>query len=504
LFRQLLRLLSHSIIYGFGVAVSQIVGFFLIPLYTRYLTPSDYGVLQIISVTSSVLSVIFAMGISSALFRSYFLYDEAEKKKTIASTAFIYLTGTSAILSLLLIGLAGKFSSLLFHSAEYMSYFRIIFLTLFCDTGTQIGMSVLRAREEPFKYAVVTVARVLISVGLNIVFVVALHRGVLGILESGAITAVIIYLWLTFSVIRRAGFGFSTDELKRMLAFGLPLIPAGLATSAIVVADRYFLQFLSTSTELGLYSLGYSFGLVVNGLLVSPFLTAWVPFTFSIYRQPDARQTFSRVFTYFVLVIIFASLALSVLSKEVVAVIATPAFRTAYKVIPLIAVSYVLYGCYAILAIGISLEAKTKYVMPIIGAAAIVNLGLNYALIPDFGMMGAAWAALASFLVMAILGFIVSQRLYTVTYEWGRVAKIVIAAGVIYAGSLFIHYDESVIITGVFKLLALLAFPALLYLLRFHHPEEIQKIKEIIKASPGYLKQRLLRRPVVSGGSSNK
>ena len=504
MFRQLLRLSKQSIIYGFGVAVSQILSFFLIPLYTRYLTPSDYGILQIISVTSSVLSVIFAMGITSALFRSYFLYDEAEKRKMAISTAFIYLAGTSTILSVLLIGLAGKFSLLLFHSDQYMLCFRLVFLTLFCDTGTQIGMSVLRAKEEAFRYAMVTVARVLISVGLNIVFVVVLHKGVLGILESNAITAAVIYLWLTLSVIRKAGFGFSTDELKRMLTFGVPLIPAGLAASVIFLADRYFLQFLSTSAEVGLYSLGYSFGLVVNGLLASPFLTAWVPFAFSIYKQPDARQTFSRVFTYFVLVIVFASLAVSVLSKEVLAVMATPEFSAAYKVIPLIALSYVVYACYNLLGMGISLEAKTKYMMPIIGAAAIVNIGLNYLLIPDFGMMGAAVAAVASFLVMAILGFIISQKFYAVTYEWGRVAKIGIAAGVIFAGSLFIHYDESTIITGVFKLLTLLAFPVLLYLLRFYHPEEMQKIKEVIKASPGYLRQRLLGRPVVSKGSSNK
>lgn len=503
MFSQLFRLSSQSFIYGLGVAASQIVGFFLIPLYTRYLTPSDYGVWQIISVTSSVLSIIFAMGIGSALFRSYFLHDEAEKKKMVVSTAFIYLTGTSAILSLLLIGLAGRFSLLLFHSDQYIFYFRLVFLALFCDTGTAIGMSVFRAREEPFRYILVSVARVLISLGLNIVFVVVLHKGVLGILESSAITAAVIYLWLVLSVIRKAGFGFSIDELKRMLAFGLPMVPAGLAASAIFFADRYFLQFLSTSAELGLYSLGYSFGLVVEALLVEPFLVAWGPFAFSIYRQPDARQTFSRIFTYFVLVTVFVSLALSVLSKEILAIMATPAFHAAYKVIPLIAVSYVLNGCYNILGVGISLEAKTKYWFPIMGAAAIVNIGLNYLLIPDFGMMGAAVAAVASFLVMAILGFIISQRLYPVKHEWDRVAKIVIAAGIIYAGSLFIHYDESTIITGVFKLLTLLAFPVLLYLLRFYRPEEIQKIKEVIKASPGYLKQRLLRRPAVSKGSNN-
>jgi O-antigen/teichoic acid export membrane protein len=483
------------------------LGFFLIPLYTRYLTPANYGTLEIFNTTVSVLGIMFTMGITSALFRSYYLYDDAGKKRMVISTAFLFLTASSTILTLLLVGLAGSFSTLFFHSGEYTFYFRVIFLTLFCNTGVSLGLSVFRAREEPTRYAQVSIFQLVISIALNIVFVVVLHKGVLGILEATLISAAIIYLYLIVTIVRRAGFSFSTDELKRMLDFGLPGVPGGISMWILTLADRYFLQFFSTSTQLGLYSLGYKFGLVVSGLVVGPFGLAWAPFIFSVAKEKNAKEVYSRVFTYFMLVTMFVALALSVLSREVLAIMATPAFHDAYKVIPLIALSYVLFGCYGALAVGINLEGKTKPIAAFVVMAGILNLGLNYLLIPHYGMMGAATATLISYFTLPVGSYFVSQRYYRVSYEWLRVAKICIAFGVVFGGSLFLTDTYSIVhsyvVVGAFKLLALLTFPIVLYLFRFYQPAEIKKAKEVVRASPGYLRQRVLRRPALSERSGN-
>ena len=503
MFSRLFRLSWQSIVYGVSVAISQLVAFFLIPLYTSYLTPADYGTLQIFNTTLWVLGVVFVMGLNTALFRSYYLHDDETKRKTVVSTAFLFLTGTSAVLALLLIALARDFSSLFFHSAGYTTYFRIIFVNLFCYTGTAIGLSVLRAREEPVKFMLICLAQIVINVSLNITFVAVLHRGVLGVLEGNLIAASSVYLALTASVIRRAGFGFSTDELSRMLAFGLPLVPSGVSMWILTFADRYFLRFLSTPEQLGLYSLGYNFGLVINALLVGPFQNAFLPFTFSISREKDAEKTYSRVFTYFMLVAILAALALSVLSKEILAIMASPAFHGAYKVIPLIALSYVLYGCYYVMMVGTNLGGKTKHLAVFVVCAAALNLGLNYLLIPKYGMMGAAEATLISYAILPVSSYLISQRYYPIKYEWSRVAKICIAGGVIFAGSLFIHY-ESPVVTGVLKLLSLLGYPILLYFFKFYQPEEIRKSREIIGAVPGYLRHRLLGWLVICSRNSNQ
>jgi len=490
MFRQLLHLSKHSLIYGLGVAASQVVGFFLLPLYTRYLTPTDYGVLEIFRVSQGILAIIFVMGLGSALFMSYFSYDDEQNRKTVVSTTLIFLTAISLCFTLILMTVASNFSSLFFDSAQYAFYFRIIFLTLFFDSAIMIPLAVFRAREESKKYAVISLARFLVAMGLNVFFIVVLERGVLGILESGLITAGLLYCILIPSIIRRTGFRFSRSDLKGMLSFGLPLVPAGLAAWIMTMADRYFLQFLSTPTELGLYSLGYKFGMVIQGLIVGPFSLAWAPFLWSTVKEKNAKEVYSSVLTYFSLVAVFVALGLSVLSQEVLLIMATPPFYGAYKVIPLIALSYVLYGGYFILAAGLSLEKKTKYLPFIVGAGAAMNLGLNYLLIPSYGMMGAAVATVISYLMLPIGSYFVSRHYYPIKYEWGRVAKVFLAAVLVYAGSIFITND-SAIVAGVLKLLSLFGFPILLFVFRFFKPEEIQKTRKILRAAPGYVKLRL-------------
>jgi O-antigen/teichoic acid export membrane protein len=490
MFRQLVRLSKHSVIYGLGVAIGQLVGFFLIPVYTRYLTPADYGRLEIFQTTLSILGIIFVMGLTTALFRSYFNYDDEEKRKTVVGTAFLFLTGTSLVLLLILMALASDFSTLFFGSADYTFYFRVIFLTLFFNVGIVIAFSVFRAREESKKYAIFAVIQFLVTAVLSILFVVVLDKGVLGILEGGLIAAFLLYFILLRNTIKNAKPGLSIAELKEMLSFGLPLVPASLAAWIMTMADRYFLQFLSTSQELGLYSLGYKFGMIVQALIVGPFTLAWAPFLFSVAKEKNARDIYSSVLTYFALVAMAVALVLSVLSKEILEVVAAPAFYGAYKVIPLIALSYALYGCYFIVAVGINLENKTKYLAFIVGAGAAVNLGLNYLLIPSYGMMGAAVATVISNLLLPIGSYLVSKRYYPIKYEWGRVGKIFLAAGLVYAGSLFIKNDSAAI-AGLLKLASLLGFPLLLFAFRFFKPEETQKVRQAFKVAPGYVKLRL-------------
>ena len=490
MFSQLLRLSKHSIVYGLGVAVSQLVGFFLLPLYTRYLTPSDYGVLEIFGVTGGILGIIFVMGLGSALFMSYFSYEDEENRKTVVSTTLIFLTAISLCFTLILMATAGNFSSLFFHSTQYTFYFQAIFLTLFFDTAIVIPLSIFRAREESKKYVMISLTRVLLSIGLNIYFIVVLERGVLGILESGLITAGSLYAFLIPGIIKETKFRFSMADLEKMLSFGLPLVPGGLGTWILTVSDRYFLLFLSTAHELGLYSLGYKFGLIIQGLIVGPFVLAWGPFFWSISKEKNAKEVYSSVLTYFVLVGMFVALGLSVLSKEVLVIMATPPFYGAYKVIPLIALSYVFYGCYFILAAGFNLTKKTKYVPLIVGVGAIMNLGLNFLLIPNYGMMGAAVATLISYLILPIGSYFVSRRFYPIKYEWSRVSKIFLAAVLIYVGSLYIT-NNSAIISGLLKAMTLFAYPALLYVFGFFKHEEIQKGKDLFRGAPEYIRLRL-------------
>lgn len=492
MFNDIVRLSKHSIIYGLGVAASQFLGFVLIPLYTHYLTPEDYGTLEIFNVTLSILGVIILMGLTSALFRSYYQNDDPDNKKVVVSTAFLFFSIVSAITIIVLIALSKYISSALFDSDEFTFYFQILFLTLFFDRGMTIGLSYLRAREQPTHYALFTLARFIIGAGLNIYFVAFLEKGVLGILESNLIASAVVYAVLIVRLVKDVRFRFSSRELKKMLAFGLPLIPTGLAVWILTMADRYFLQFLSTPDELGLYSLGYKYGLVIQVILVEPFQLAWLPFMFSTTSRENAKEIYSRVFTYFLFVIMFVALVISVLSKEIVAVMSPSSFVEAYKIVPFVALSYVLFGCYYALMVGINLKGKTKYLIPIVLFACILNLGLNYLLVPDHGKMGAAIATLICYALLPIGCYFVSRRLYRVDYEWGRVVKIVLVTAVIYTGTVFISHDSGYV-EGVFKILTLLMYPVVLYIIGFYRPEELEKAKDFVRHAPRYIRNLIVK-----------
>jgi O-antigen/teichoic acid export membrane protein len=465
----------------------------LLPLYTRYLTPSDYGILEIFQVTVEILSIIFVMGISSALFMSYFNYEDQEKKKTVISTALIFLTVISLSVMILLLILSSCFSNYFFRNFNFTFHFQVIFLTLFFDIAIVIPFAVLRAKEESKKYIMISFARLLISVGLNIYFIVVLKKGVLGILESGLITSSLLYFILIPGIIKETRFRFSKADLKEMLHFGMPLVPANLASWILTMSDRYFLLFFSTSNVLGLYSLGYQFGSIVRGLVVVPFTIAWAPFLFSIAKDKKAKKIYSSVLTYFVLIGMFIALGVSILSKEVLIIMTTSPFYSAYEIIPLIALSYILYGCYFILCVGINLKKKTKFQPFIVGVGAILNLSLNFLLIPDYGMMGAAIATFISYLTLPIGAYLISRRYYPIEYEWKRLLKIFFVALIIYGGCFYIT-NKSTIISGLSKaIFILISYPTLLFVVKFFTHEEIQKGKVLIKDAPEYIKQRLTK-----------
>ena len=492
MFRELFRLSKHSLIYGAGIVATQLVGFVLLPLYTHYLTPSDYGTLEIFVTTLAILGIILPLGVTGGLVMSYYENKDIKSRKTALSTAWLYLTLVSFCFLVLLEVFAGTISSLAFSTSEYTSYFRIVFLAGFLDAGIILALLVLRVKEKSVKYVAIILTRTLLSMGLTIFFVVALQKGILGILLSHLIISGIIYLFLIPHLVKGAGFNFSLTRLKGMVSYGLPYIPSNLAGWVMTMSDRYFLLFLSTGTELGLYSIGYKFGLIVNVIVVAPFMLAYGPFFWSVAKRDNAKKIYSLIFTYFTLISVFVALVISVLAKELIVIVTTPSFYDAHRVVPIIAFSYVLAGSFSLLAAGIGIKKKTKWIPLITGIGATINLGLNYVLIPLYGMIGAAIATVIAYSLLPIGSYLISRRYYVINYEWFRIIKIVIIGGTVYGMSLFVSSD-TLTVAIVLKLAILLTYPILLYIFKFYQPGELQKAKEVARDAPSYIIKRLYR-----------
>ncbi len=247
------------------------------------------------------------------------------------------------------------------------------------------------------------------------------------------------------------------------------------------MSDRYFLKLYSSLEVVGLYSLGYRFGEII-GFAMAAFSLAWSPFLFENRKNADAPALYARVATYYVVALGALWLAVSLLSREVITVMARPNFHEAHRVVPWIAAAFFFQGLAYVGNVGIAINRKVKYRPLIMGAATGLNLGLNFLLVPPYGMMGAAVAATVSFFVWMLLQVTVAQHLYRVPYEYGRIARAVAAALLLYGIGMAVPWSSLwVAVAG--KAGLVLCLPLILYVSGFFHAGEIGRARNMLRTA---------------------
>jgi O-antigen/teichoic acid export membrane protein len=245
-------------------------------------------------------------------------------------------------------------------------------------------------------------------------------------------------------VLRQLTFHFPSKLYKGLLRFGLPYIPASLAGIAIQVIDRPILKALTNDATVGVYTANYRLGVLMM-LVVGMFDYAWRPFFLTHAKDSDAPKLFSKIFTYFLALMMLVFLLGTMFIGDIVRIrvfggyIIPPGYWDGLTIVPVILLAYVFTGAYVNFVAGVYLEKKTKYLPYATGAGAVVNVAANYVLIPRMGIMGAAIATLLSYIVMAVVIYVPSQRFYRVEYEWGRIVRLCVASGI--ATGLYLALD---------------------------------------------------------------
>ncbi len=472
------HLTKHSLVYGLGGTLNKLIGFFLLPVYTRLLTPADYGILSLLAVTSGLATIMAQLGLGSAIFRE--IIYEGSDEHAVESTTLYFLLGESTLFFGVLIIISPGLSSVILGTTDHAYLLRLVFLADLVGVVDIVFNARLRARAQSSLYSLLSVARFTVGILLNLYFIAFLRRGVEGLMVAGLISsALFAALYLTL-LARDLRWMFSLSILRRMLKFGIPLVPVGLSSLLLTMADRYFLKHFSTTAQVGLYSLGYNIGMVMN-LVEQAFQLAWPPHRFAIAKQPNAKHQFARILTYYLLAFGFIAMILSLLAKELLVIMTTPKFYPAAAVVPLIALSYIFSGVRHMTNTGLAIMNKNHYVPPIIVSCALLNLALNYVLIPPYGMIGAAWATILSYLVLVIIQTLVNLHFYYVRYEYERMAKLAMTWGVTYGVGMLIRTPSVGLNIGL-KCLLLFSYPFLLYAIRFYEKEELEALKGLLRS----------------------
>jgi O-antigen/teichoic acid export membrane protein len=472
-FARILELLRHSAVYGLGSFVARIVGVLLLPLYTRYLSPSDYGLIETLVALSAVLTALVAQGMKSAFFRFYFDSAEPERRLLVIRTAFWYVLAASTSVTVLGIVLAPQVSWLLFGTHSHGTLVIAAFIGLWSALNYEQLTSLFRVEQRSSAYVVATLANVAITIGATVVLVVAFHKGPIGVLVGNFTGTLIVYAALLLYSRHALGLQFDRKLYRAMNRFGLPLVPSAVALWLTNFSDRFFLIKLTDAHEVGLYSIGVRVASALV-LLLTAFRLAWPAFAYSIDDDREAQRTYSFVLTYVVYVCCWIALALGLLAPWIVKLITTRAFYPAQNVVAPLAFGVAAFGAYVVVQIGTGRARQTRSNWLVTGAAAALNVALNFALIPTYGRMGAAIATVAAYTLLFIGMAWRAHRVFPVAYQWRRVATLGLAS----VGLTIVGKVLDVPLAVALALTA--AFPLVLLLLGFYLPVERRRLRRVL------------------------
>lgn len=469
------RLGRQSVVYGVGGLLVRGVGVILLPLYTAYLSPADYGKIEVLLAATAVLAVVLRRGISVGLFRFYFDSADPAYRTLVVRTTFWFTMATATIALVCGLVFAEPLASLLQLGGD-VDLVRAAAVGLWVQLNYEQLTAVFRAEERPHAFVVASLATLLTTVAATVVLVVVLEEGPIGVLLGTFVGTLAVYLVLLAYRREQLGFQFDRQLLREMNRFGMPLLPAALALWVISFVDRWFVAVIRDQDEVGVYSVAVRMSSAVLFLMLA-VRRAWPTIAYSIEDDEEARRTYSFVVTYVVFLASWAALGLSLLAPWLVDVFTSnEGFARAADAVPFLAFGGVAYAAYSVVAVSSARSKRTQGNWIVAGGAAALNVGLNLLLIPPYGMVGAAVATLLAYIVLFAGIVAYGQRVYRVEYQWRRLLSVVGLAGTLAVAGVALELPPAA------ALPLALAFPLLLAPLGFYLPGEVARLLRFVPA----------------------
>lgn len=454
------KLVKSSGIYALASFVSPLISLVLAPFLTRNLSHADYGALTIFITVIALVAGITQLGLNNAFFRAYSCdYESEGDRLSIVSTVVILLSLSTIPITMTAILGATWISSALFGTPSYTDSVKLAASVILLQNLTVPGLSWLRAENKAILFSILSIGNLLTSLGLNFVLVGVLHMGIAGsLIATGGGYACIVIFSLP-AILLRTGFRLRLDIARNLLSFGIPLVSNFISVWVLQLSDRYLLSRYGSLSQTASYSVAYTLGGVLGILVLTPFSLAWPTAMFAIAKRKDAAKVFQLVFRWFSIFLLFAAYGLSLVSTALLFILFPPAYHSAAPVVPIVAMSIMFYGVFNVFTIGISIQRKTWYAVVFTTLAALVNVGANIILIPLYGSMGAAASTLIAYALLAIVTYVLNQRIYPIPFEIGKFMIALLIGIALYVGVAILTQAQGLNVTlgvslGVFGLYA--------------------------------------------------
>lgn len=419
---QLGRLGRTTVVYGLGQVLLRFISLLLLPLFTSYLTPTEYGISAMLGLISFVLTPVFTLGLGAAIGICYFEHEDQSSRSSVIWTSFLLLCASVVLLLALLIPGAEIVSNLVFHTPEYAYFVQLNAAAMAIGILMNPFMYFLQFEERAVSYVVITVLVGLVSIGLSILFVVHLEEGLQGVLTATVLgQALALLLFFVWSA-RSMAWGLNRETGRRLLLLGLPFVPSYFFLFVIMQGNKYLLQSSRGLDELGVFNIGVNLGSVMN-LLVGAFTTAWTPYFLSFSnRQDEAKTLFGRLTGYYVVLFGLVSLGFYVGARPLVLLLTAAPYHGAYLSVGPTATAQYLTGIFSMLLPAMYFAQDVKYVVVVQSVAMVVAVLFGFAAIPTLGVIGAALTPVVGMLAMVLAqagwNFWRGDKYLTIAYPW--------------------------------------------------------------------------------------
>jgi O-antigen/teichoic acid export membrane protein len=416
------NLARETMIYGLGVVLTRAVSFMMLPVYTRYLTPTDYGVLQLVQMVLDVTAILLSAGLTSGVLRFYLKAESEDERRAVVSSAFFMLCGLNALGGLGLAASATRIADLFLSGAgpEGSLLLRIVSVTFFLEAFVAVPLLLLQVRRLAGWYMAASLTRLLLQLTLNIILVVVLGWGVKGVLIGTLCANLVVGGTLTFWMLRQTGLRMRRSAIRDLRRFGVPYQIATAGSFILTFGDRFFLQHYHGLAAVGLYGLAYQFGFLLHSLGPVPFFRAWSPHRLALASEPrEIRdRSYNESFLHLNLILISLAAGIAIFIRPTLTILSAPEFWPAAAFVPLIVAAFVLQVWTDAVNLGIEVSEQTRFASLSVWISVVVILVLYTLLVPPFAGMGAALATMLSMAVRFGCTLRFSQQLWPVSWHW--------------------------------------------------------------------------------------
>jgi len=427
------KVFKNTFLYTIGRILPQAVNFFLLPVYTAYLNPTEYGIVSSLRSFTLILSVIFTLALSNSIFRLFFDYKtEKEQKEYLGTTVISIFVLSTFFLILLFIfyPIVGK----IYKSISFFPYYALFISATFLAVFFEVPKIYFQVKQKGAAFLGVSLFEFFITTALTLWYVVGLEQEALGVLKSGVYANILIlplFLYITFKKIKLT---FSFKILKESLRFSLPTVPVTVSYWILNLSDRIFIERYFDLNEVGIYSIANKIA-EVSVVLIGALSSAYSPVFYTLANSENQSGVKSKIrqFNYsYIIISGFIVFGIAFFSGEITSFFIDSKYANASKIIPVLSLAYffsIVSGLYNWMIIQ---EKKTFQMMIIVMIIAGFNIIVNILLIKQYGMYGAAWATVLSFLLSLIIKYFYAQKCYFISLNWFKISAYAVILIIIY------------------------------------------------------------------------